>query len=155
MPVFLSSIRDRRIKLFPQYGFQKKSFITNIPFLVSFFIGILSALLWMFLILGMEDPISVLGNYFWMPFANILGKVNSITSEKSFLDASSCTCWWSIYSRHAQKVWCLLAMWTATQSIYSGMRSRSRMWSTPLKKFELADGRHKMIPWHSFLLKRS
>lgn len=92
MPVFLSPIRDRRIKLFPQYGFQKKSFITNIPFLVSFFIGILSALLWMFLILGMEDPISVLGNYFWMPFANILGKVNSITSEKSFLDASSCTC---------------------------------------------------------------
>lgn len=85
MPVFSSPICDRPIQLFPQHGFQKKSFITNIPFLVSFFIGILSALLWMFLILGMDNPISVLGNYFWMPFANILGKINCITSEKSII----------------------------------------------------------------------
>ncbi len=65
---------DRPIKLFPQHGFQKKSFITNIPFLISFFIGILSALFWLFLILNLDDAIPTLGSYCWLPFANVSGE---------------------------------------------------------------------------------
>ena len=57
-----------------QYGFGRKSFLKNVPFVMSLIIGIFSAVFWLLVMFSRKDSLVVLLYNSWLPLASLTGK---------------------------------------------------------------------------------